>query len=80
MTEQNGKSWEGVVIKKNSEHTAAVKVSRLVKHPRYGKYIKKISVYQAHDTMSSKVGEKVRIVEVPKISKTKSKMITEVLK
>ena len=53
-------------------HTTIVAVYRLVKHPKYGKYIQYRKKYKAHDTSDKReVGEKVSIVPCPPISKDK---------
>lgn len=63
----------GVVTGCKMQKTIAVEVVRYMKHSRYGKYIKRSSVYKAHDENNqAKVGDKVEIVETRPLSKTKS--------
>ena len=53
--------------------TAVVVVERYVKHPKYGKFIKRVKRYKAHDKGNEhKVGEKVSIVGIRPMSKDKT--------
>jgi len=62
----------GVVVSDKMKKTAVVSVSRLVKHPLYGKFYKISKKYKAHDEENKfKVGDMVEIVEVPPMSKDK---------
>lgn len=66
------KILKGVVVSTKMKDTAVVSVSRLIKHPRYKKYITRQKRYQAHDAGNTVVlGEKVSIVETKPISKNK---------
>lgn len=54
----------GIVTSDKAAKTRRVEVSRLVKHPKYGKYIRRRTVCYAHDENNeSKVGDTVEIVE-----------------
>lgn len=73
VQENNGKILQGVVVSDKMDKTVVVAVARLIKHPKYNKYINKTKRYKAHDeTNSVVVGQKVSIKEVPPISKDKS--------
>lgn len=62
----------GKVVSDKMDKTISVSVSRLVKHKRYGKYIRKNSVFKAHDEgNTARTGDKVRIFETRALSKTK---------
>jgi small subunit ribosomal protein S17 len=62
----------GHVVSDKMDKTISVQVSRMVKHPKYGKYMKKSSVFKAHDERGeAKMGDKVIIYETSPISKTK---------
>ena len=62
----------GVVMSDKMEKTRRVEVPRLVKHPKYGKYIRQRTVCHVHDEQNrSKLGDTVEIVECPPRSKTK---------
>jgi small subunit ribosomal protein S17 len=73
------KTWVGTVVAKHSENTVMVSVSTSKRHPKYGKYIRKMHKYPAHDELNTSVGDSVQIREVPRISKTKSKRVIAVL-
>ena len=62
----------GVVTSNKMKDTVVVKVSRFVKHPKYGKYVSIDKKFKAHDAGNTKqVGDKVSIVECAPISKDK---------
>ena len=71
----------GTVVSDKTDKTVVVKVERKVKHPLYGKIIRRSKKYHAHDEDNSfKVGETVRIEETRPMSKLKSwKVIERVL-
>jgi small subunit ribosomal protein S17 len=63
----------GTVVSDKSEKTVTVLVERKVKHPLYGKIIRRSKRYRAHDEDNAfKAGERVRIEETSPISKTKT--------
>jgi len=63
----------GTVVSDKTDKTITVKVERKVKHPLYGKIIRRSKKYHAHDEENSfKTGETVRIEETRPISKTKT--------
>ena len=63
----------GVVTSDKTDKTVTVKVERRVKHPLYGKIIKRSKKYHAHDESNEYVvGDTVRIEETRPISKTKT--------
>ena len=63
----------GTVVSDKTDKTVTVKVERKVKHPLYGKIIRRSKKYHAHDEANTfKLGETVRIEETRPISKTKS--------
>ena len=62
----------GVVTRDKMTKTRRVDVERLVKHPRYGKYIKKRTVCYVHDENNeSRMGDTVEIMETRPLSKQK---------
>ena len=62
----------GQVISDKMDKTIAVKIYRVVKHPKYKKYVRRTSVFKCHDeTNQAKVGDTVRITETRALSKTK---------
>lgn len=63
----------GTVVSDKGDKTIVVKVERKVKHPLYGKIIRRSKKYHAHDEDNSfKAGETVRIEETKPISKLKT--------
>jgi small subunit ribosomal protein S17 len=63
----------GTVVSDKTEKTVVVRVERRVKHPLYGKIIKRSKKYHAHDEANEfKEGEIVRIEETAPISKLKT--------
>ena len=63
----------GTVTSDKTDKTVTVKVERRVKHPLYGKIIKRSKKYHAHDEANEfTVGDTVRIEETRPFSKTKS--------
>ncbi len=63
----------GRVVSNKMNRTIAVEISRLVKHPRYGKYIRRTTKLLAHDeTNESRQGDTVTIAECRPLSRNKS--------
>jgi len=63
----------GTVVSDKTDKTVVVSVERRVKHPLYGKIIKRSKKYHAHDEdNSTQVGAVVRIEECAPISKLKT--------
>ena len=63
----------GTIVSDKTDKTVVVKVERRVKHPLYGKIIKRSKKYHAHDEGNEyKAGETVRIEETAPISKLKT--------
>ena len=70
----------GEVTSDKMDKTISVKIYRLVKHKKYGKYIRRSSVFKAHDEKNvAKIGDRVRIHESRALSKTKRWTLSEVL-
>ena len=63
----------GLIVSDKGDKTVVVNVERKVKHPLYGKIIRRSKKYHAHDEANEfKAGETVRIEETAPISKLKS--------
>ncbi|GAO38278.1 30S ribosomal protein S17 [Sphingomonas sp. ID1715] len=63
----------GTVVSDKTDKTVVVRVERKVKHPLYGKIIRRSKKYHAHDEGNEfKAGEIVRIEETAPISKLKT--------
>ena len=70
----------GQVIGDKMDKTLKVQVYRVVQHPKYKKYIRKTSVFKAHDEgNTAKTGDTVRIVESRALSKTKRWKLAEII-
>jgi small subunit ribosomal protein S17 len=83
-TEKNKKQRKtviGVVSSDKMTNTITVKTERRIKHPRYGKFVKRVTVYKAHDEENKAVqGDKVEIIESRPISKSKRWRLTRIVK
>ena len=70
----------GVVTSNKMTKTITVSVERKVKHPIYGKFVKKTTKFHAHDDKNEcSIGDVVRIMETRPLSKTKRWRLVEVL-
>ena len=70
----------GVVTRDKMQKTRRVEIQRLVKHPRYGKYIKKRTVCYVHDEKNeTHVGDRVEIMETRPLSKQKCWRLLRIL-
>ena len=68
----------GTVVSDKADKTVVVRVERRVKHPLYGKIIRRSKKYHAHDEANAfKAGEQVRIEECAPISKLKTWTVVE---
>ena len=71
---------EGVVVSNKMDKTVVVAVHRLVKHPRYKKYVKRRARYKAHDEENRcSVGDQVLIAEARPLSKDKRWRVRTIL-
>ena len=71
----------GEVISNKMNKTIAVQIFRRVQHARYGKFIRRSTVFKAHDEKNvAKEGDIVRIFETRPLSKTKRWVLIEVVK
>jgi len=70
----------GRVMRNSMDKTVVVAVERLLKHPLYGKTIKKTSRFKAHDEGNlCQVGDLVRVMETRPLSKEKRWRVVEIL-
>jgi small subunit ribosomal protein S17 len=81
MSERNlRKTRTGVVTSNKMAKTITVEVERKVKHPMYGKFLKKTSKFHAHDEKNEcSIGDTVKIMESRPLSKTKRWRLVEVV-
>ena len=69
----------GRVVSNGADKTVAVSIERVVKHPVYGKYIRRTSKVLAHDEDNAcQPGDRVAIAECRPLSKRKSWRVVEV--
>ena len=74
------KTRTGVVTSNKMEKTITVAVERKVKHPIYGKFVKKTTKFHAHDYKNEcSIGDIVKIMETRPLSKTKRWRLVEVV-
>jgi small subunit ribosomal protein S17 len=71
---------EGLVVSDRMDKTVVVEVEDRVKHPKYGKVIRRTKKYKAHDGENAcGVGDRVRLMEVRPLSATKRWRVAEIL-
>jgi small subunit ribosomal protein S17 len=70
----------GIVVSNKMDKTVVVRVERKIKHPVYGKYVKRAKKYHVHDEKNScAIGDVVLIKEGRPISKTKSWKLDQII-
>ena len=83
MSEQKEKvkrTIVGRVVSDKMDKTVSVAVERLMKHPVYGKYIRRTTKVLAHDAANEcKAGDRVAIAECKPVSKNKSWAVVNVV-
>ena len=81
MVERNlRKTRVGIVSSNKMAKTITVAVERKVKHPLYGKFIKKTTRFHAHDEKNEcSIGDMVKIMETRPLSKTKRWRLVEIV-
>ena len=82
MSEQQviKRTLTGLVISDKMDKTITVKVERQVKHPKYGKFIKRSTKVHAHDEANEcNMGDTVTVAESRPLSKSKSWQLVEVV-
>jgi len=70
----------GLVVSNKMEKSIVVIVERKVKHPVYGKFVKKTTKFVAHDEKNDcNEGDKVKIMETRPLSKRKNWRLVEII-
>ena len=70
----------GRVVSDKMDKTVSVAIERLIKHPTYGKYIRRTSKVMAHDEANEcKTGDRVAISECRPVSKNKAWTVVNVV-
>jgi small subunit ribosomal protein S17 len=81
-TEHRGyrKVREGLVVSDKMDKTVVVEVEDRVKHPKYGKVLRRTKKYKAHDEQNAcGVGDRVLLMETRPLSATKRWRVAEIL-
>lgn len=79
-TDKAARTLTGRVVSNKMQKTIAVEIERLVKHPTYGKYIRRTTKLLAHDENGeSREGDRVSIAQCRPMSRRKSWRLVEVL-
>lgn len=80
MERNNRKVREGVVVSDKMDKSIVILVERKMKHPIYGKFLKRSTKFMAHDEKNeSHIGDRVRIMETRPLSKNKCWRLVEIL-
>ena len=70
----------GIVTSDKMDKSVVVAVERKVKHPKYGKFVKKTTKFVAHDEKNDcNIGDTVRIMDTRPLSKTKNWRLVEIV-
>lgn len=80
MTEKTVRTIQGRVTSNKMDKTITIAVERKVKHPIYGKFIKRTTKLHAHDeTNQCNEGDLVTVRECRPLSKSKNWMLVEIV-
>tara|TARA_B100000959_G_scaffold273438_1_gene323956 strand:+ start:448 stop:723 length:276 start_codon:yes stop_codon:yes gene_type:complete len=70
----------GIVVSDKMDKTISVRVNYKRKHTQYGKFVRRSTTYKAHDESGlAKAGDRVEIMEVRPLSKTKRWRLVQVV-
>lgn len=79
-SESNARTLVGKVVSDKMDKTIVVMIERTVKHPKYGKIMKRRTKIHAHDEKEvCQIGNTVKVRESRPLSKTKSWVLVEVI-
>ena len=80
MERNNRKVREGIVVSDKMDKSIVIKVERKMKHPIYGKFLKRSTKFMAHDEKNEgRNGDRVRIMETRPLSKNKCWRLIEIV-
>lgn len=80
MTEQKIRTVQGRVVSDKMDKSITVAVERKVKHPIYGKFIKRTTKLHAHDENNQcNIGDVVTVRECRPLSKSKTWMLVDIV-
>lgn len=78
--EKNRRTVVGRVVSNKMDKSVSVAIERLIKHPKYGKYMRRTSKVMAHDANNEcNEGDRVAISECRPISKNKSWQVVNII-
>jgi small subunit ribosomal protein S17 len=78
--QKNRRTVVGRVVSDKMNKTVSVVIERLIKHPSYGKYVRRSGKVMAHDESNEcKIGDRVAIAECRPISKRKAWQVVSVI-
>ncbi|HEY66946.1 MAG: 30S ribosomal protein S17 [Chloroflexi bacterium] len=81
MARERRRRLTGRVMSDKMDKTVVVRVERTMRHPRYGKVVRRVKKYKAHDEENRcRVGDLVRIVESRPLSREKRWVVERILK
>mgnify|MGYP000874301563 CR=1 FL=1 len=70
----------GIVVSNKMEKSIVVKVERRLRHPKYGKFVKRSTKFMAHDEKNEcQIGDTVKIMETRPLSKDKCWRLVEII-
>jgi len=69
----------GLVTSDKMTKTVVVRVERLVRHPKYKRYIRRRTKFMAHNELEAKTGDTVRIIETRPLSARKRWRVVEII-
>ncbi len=79
MAEAINRTLQGKVVSDKMDKTITVMIERRVKHPVYGKFVKRSTKLHAHDEQNEcQIGDTVTVRECRPLSKSKSWMLVSV--
>lgn len=80
MDRNNRKTRIGKVVSDKMDKTIVVAIETLVRHPLYGKSMKRTTKFKAHDENNEcKIGDRVEIMETRPLSKDKRWRLVEII-
>ena len=80
MERNNRKVREGIVVSDKMDKSIVIKVERKMKHPIYGKFLKRSTKFMAHDEKNEcGIGDRVRIMETRPLSKNNCWRLIEIV-
>lgn len=80
MERANRKVRIGTVVSDKMDKTIVVKVEDFIRHPLYGKRVKRTTKFKAHDELNTcGIGDKVRIMETRPLSRDKRWRLIEII-